>query len=385
MVEWMELGIKPSSYISSLCYSVLRLEPFTGCSFGCTYCYARWYRGAGPPWAKPWLPRVFEKIARRMQELPRPVFRLATLSDPLQQRGGAVPGVVKALLRTALRYRVPLVLNTRGDVAGDPEVFALLLSLAEHRLVLVQVTLGLPEGPAQLLEPGAPPPSRRLDSIEALARHGVPVVVRVQPLVPGLEEWHLRAATEALERGARGLIAEPLRETQRGLEALYKLLGAGVPSAGWEGYQLGEEPGREPLLHPGPAWRERMHMALEALAQRYGAVYAPCKDALLPRLAHWYRPGRSCCLEWLAVEEPVLVRPTLHEYVYWLEQGGDGSWQGFNGYICSLPVFEPFCSMLDYYPSPVRKALRAHHRRLQRLVENRSKLEALLSKTTMWR
>ncbi|HID41649.1 MAG TPA: radical SAM protein, partial [Pyrodictium sp.] len=37
----MELGIKPSSYISSLCYSVLRLEPFTGCSFGCTYCYAR--------------------------------------------------------------------------------------------------------------------------------------------------------------------------------------------------------------------------------------------------------------------------------------------------------------------------------------------------------
>jgi len=381
VVEWMEVGIKPSSYISSLCYSVLRLEPFTSCSFGCAYCYARWYRGAGPPRVKHWLPRVFEKIARSLEGLPRPVFRLATLSDPLQPRGGMAAGAVKALLRAALRHQVPLVLNTRGDPAWDPEVFALLLSLAEHRLVLVQVTIGLPEGAAGLLEPGSPPPSRRLDALEALAEHGVPVVARTQPLVPGLEEEQLRVAEEALERGAWGLIAEPLRETRRGLEAVYRLLGLGVPDAGWEPYQLAEEPGREPLLHPGPGWRGRVHRALDALAQRYGAVYAPCKDTALPWLARWYRPGRGCCLEWLAAGEPVLVRPTLHEYLYWRgELGGDGSWSSFEDYVCGLPVYEPFCTMLDRYPSPVRRALRAHHRRLRRLVENKSKLAALLGR-----
>lgn len=119
----------------------------------------------------------------------------------------------------------------------------------------MQVTAGLPEGAAGLLEPGAPPPGRRLDALEALAEHSVPVVARVQPLVPGLEEGQLRVTEEALERGAQGLIAEPLRETCRGLEAVYRLLGLGVPDAGWEPYRLAEEPGREPLLHPGPGWR----------------------------------------------------------------------------------------------------------------------------------
>lgn len=243
------------------------------------------------------------------------------------------------------------MLNTRGDLAWDPEVFALLLSLADHRLVLVQVTAGLPEGAAGLLEPGAPPPGRRLDALEALAEHSVPVVARVQPLVPGLEEGQLRVTEEALERGAQGLIAEPLRETCRGLEAVYRLPGLGVPDAGWEPYRLAEEPGREPLLHPGAG------------------------------LARWYRPGRGCCLEWPAVGEPVLVRPTLHEYLYWREElGGDGSWSGFEDYVCGLPVYEPFCTMLDRYPSPVRRALHAHHRGLRSLVENPSKLAALLGR-----
>ena len=377
MVEWLEFGIKPSSFISALCQSVFRLEPFTTCSYGCIYCYARWYRGAhGRPGVKWGVARLFEKLASKLPDgLPRPLFRLSTLSDPFQHFGGRVPGVVKALLRTALRYEVPLVVNTKGPLR-DPELLPLLQSLADRGLVLVQVTVAFGDEAALRLEPGAPPPSERLDMVELLSEHAIPVVVRVQPLIPGLEGEHLSVAVEALERGALGVIGEPVRETREGLETLYRLLGVEPPwGLGWEEYQLGWEEGRQPLLHPPLRWRLQMHEALRMVAAGFGRPYAPCKDVLLT-LQPWYRPGRSCCLEWLALREPPLLRPTLHEYAAtgWPPLP---PWQ-----LCERLGWPYTCTeqQLAEYPSVVRKTLRAHMRRLWRLLQNPGKLKALLVK-----
>jgi DNA repair photolyase len=375
MVEWLEFGIKPSSFISSLCYSVFRLEPFTTCSYGCVYCYARWYRGPhGRPAVKWETVKLFEKLASKLPEnLPKPMFRLATLSDPFQHFNGRVPGAVKALLRSALRLEVPLIVNTKGPLR-DPELIPLLQSLADHGLILVQVTVAFSDEVALRLEPGAPLPSERFEIVEALAEHGVPVVVRVQPLIPGLEEEHLWAAEEALERGALGLIGEPLRETREGLETLYNLLNLNWKAYRWEGYQLGIEEGREPLLHPHREWRMWMHSSLEAIASKHGRPYAPCKDMLLTN-TRWYRPGRTCCLEWLALHEPPLLRPTLHEYAYL------GMPKTPPEELCEILGWPYTCttSQLQQYPKPIRKTLQAHMKRLWRLI-NSPKLTQLLEK-----
>ncbi|RLI07238.1 hypothetical protein DRO32_04235, partial [Candidatus Bathyarchaeota archaeon] len=80
-----ELKVGVGDYISALCHSVLRVEPYTSCWFGCAYCYARWERPVGSPRPKPWLPRALEKL---WSKLPRGLrllpFRLSTLVDPLQ-------------------------------------------------------------------------------------------------------------------------------------------------------------------------------------------------------------------------------------------------------------------------------------------------------------
>ena len=373
----MEYVVKPSSYISSLCYSVFRLEPFTSCGYGCVYCYARWYRGPHSRVAvKPWVAGGFERIARRLPRgLPRPFFRLSTLSDPFQPVDGSAAVVVKRLLRIALRYEVPLIVNTKGLVSRDPEALWLLASLADRGLVVVQYSIGFGDGVSSLLEPGAPPATARLGEVETLSRHGVPVVVRVQPLLPGLEGEHLRAAGEALARGALGLVGEPLRETRQGLDTVYRLLGLDWRGAGcWEPYQLGVEPGREPLLHPCPRWRMGVHAALEAVAAGGGAVYSTCKDALLT-VHRWYRPGRSCCLEWLAYRDEPLLRVTLHEYSYlgWPRLDPEALCQGLGGpYVCG--------SRLDRYPAVVRKAVRLHLARLRRLLGDPHRLRALLAR-----
>ncbi|BEP17971.1 radical SAM protein [Pyrofollis japonicus] len=378
-MEWLEFVIKPSNYISSLCYSVFRIEPFKTCSYACIYCYARWYRGPhGAPAAKPWVPRLFEKLARKLpDDLPRPFFRLSTLSDPFQPVGGKVSGVVKDILRAALRHQVPLVVNTKGLVTRDSEALSLILSLADHGLLLLQYTIGFGDGVAQLLEPAAPPPTERLLEAEQLSEQGVPIIVRVQPLIPGLEEEHLRAAEEALSHGAKGLIAEPIREIGNGLQMLYQVLGFNEPAGCWEPYQLGEEPGREPLLHPCPEWRLHVHEALASVAARHGAPYAACKDTILAALpaAKWYRPGRTCCLEWLAYREEPLLRPTLHEYAYlgWPDKAPQQLCEELGPpYVCG--------EQLAKYPKPIRKGIQQHMRKLQTIIENKEKLRKMLER-----
>ena len=383
----MEYAIKPSSYISGLCYSILRLEPFDRCGYGCIYCYARWYRGPhGVARVKPGWPRVAERLARLASRVwPRPWFRLSTLSEPFQEVEAGEPSRhVARVLRLLARNGVPVVVNTRSASVARGEVLSALLELADRGLVVVQVSLS-PRGLDRLWEPGAPSTWRRLEALEALAEHGVPVAARLQPAVPGLEEELHRLALEALDRGAMGLIAESLRETGEGLRLLYRLAGLEppVPLDGWEPYQLAPEPGRTPLLHPPLWWRERLHHRLRLLAARSGALYAPCKDGPLPEYA-WppWRPGRDCChLAAAALERGrrwpgLLLRPTLHEYLYWLrEEGGvDGDWEGFIrwcegrlgglGYRCG--------GMLEELPGWIAKPLRLHERRLRRLVERKT-------------
>ena len=59
-----ELFINVSSIISPLCYSIMKIEPYTSCSFNCAYCYARWYREQGKPEPKHDVLRDFLRVAR---------------------------------------------------------------------------------------------------------------------------------------------------------------------------------------------------------------------------------------------------------------------------------------------------------------------------------
>ncbi len=351
------------------------------------YCYARWYRGSpGAPRVKHGWLRFVEKLFRKASKVePRPWFRLSTLSDPLQEkRKGVLFGATLKTLQLAGKYGVPIVLNTRSTAIANPEVLGLLGSLADRGLILVQVTL-TPPGFDKLVEPRSPTVYLRLEALKQLSKHNIPVAARIQPLLPGLEEWSLRLAEDALARGAWALIGESLRETWRGLTALYKMVGLNHNSFRWEPYQLREEPGREPLYHPHRDWRDAMHMSLRSLAQLYLKHYSPCKDGWLYIYATSWRPGRDSCGLWLAGttekgESPLLYRPTLHEYVYYLHiLGGKGGWEGFvewcqnelinRGYICGRH--------LEKLPSWLRKPLKLHERRLRKLVERNEWIKIL--------
>ena len=80
-----ELVINVSNVISPLCYSVLKIEPYTACPHRCVYCYGRWYvRGSDVVAPRRVALAMFEGVARQVYRKGlRPIpFRLSTLVDP---------------------------------------------------------------------------------------------------------------------------------------------------------------------------------------------------------------------------------------------------------------------------------------------------------------
>ena len=342
-MEVFEFVIKPSNYISPLCYSIFRLEPYDSCSFGCIYCYAQWYRGPHKPKPKPkwYVVKEFERIARLTE--PKPYFRLATLSEPFQDDYE----ITLKLMNIAKKYKIPLIVNTKSDKVLKPEVMNEIISLASESLILLQVTISTFKYD-KILEPGAPSARSRLNVVSELSSREVPTVVRVQPLFPGLEEDHYEVAEEALKSGAMGLIGESVRLTKKLLETVYNALGF-KPEVEWVPYQFHEVEGKEPLLHPELKWRERIHNALASIASKYGRPYADCKETCT-----FYGFRKDCCLSWVGMSVP--LRLTLREL---LSIGMD-----CENYLCSIK-------------GPLSRALRMHLKKILRIAKNESIIKRL--------
>jgi len=128
----MELVINPSNIISTLCYSVLRYEPYTACDYNCTYCYAKWYR-----FSQVVKPRIsafvlFKRLVRRINKLglsPIPI-RISTLSDPLQPLE-AVYRLTNEALKLAYQYDYPVILSTKSNLIIKSPWIDSIMKLAE--------------------------------------------------------------------------------------------------------------------------------------------------------------------------------------------------------------------------------------------------------------
>ena len=180
------------------------INPYRGCEHGCVYCFARpthaWL-GLSPGldfetklFAKPEAPRLLEA------ELAQPSYRPATIAlgtntDPYQPVERRLE-ITRGLLEVLLRARHPVVIVTKSQlVLRDLD---LLGALASARLVKVMVSVTtLDPVLARRMEPRASAPARRIETIRALTRAGVPAGVMTAPMIPGLNDDELEAILEA--------------------------------------------------------------------------------------------------------------------------------------------------------------------------------------------
>lgn len=193
------------------------INPYRGCSHGCSYCYARpthEYLGmnAGIDFESKIL--VKERAADLLRDwLARPKYQpevivMSGVTDCYQPAERKYQ-LTRRCLEVALEARQPIGIITKNAlVARDLDI---LQEMA--RLNIIRVGLSITSLDAALvgaMEPRTSRPQARLRTITQLRQAGIPTNVMLAPIIPGLNDSEipglLKAAADAGAQGANYLV-----------------------------------------------------------------------------------------------------------------------------------------------------------------------------------
>ncbi len=183
------------------------VNPYRGCEHGCVYCYARpshAYLGFSPGLEfetqivfKPDVAALLERELRRPGYVARPMA-LGSNTDPYQPVDRTLR-LTRAVLEVLDRFNHPLSIITKS--AGVLRDLDILQRMAGRGLVRVWLSVTtLDPALARRMEPRAAAPSRRLQTIAALAEAGVPAGVLAAPMIPGLNDMEMERILAAARR-----------------------------------------------------------------------------------------------------------------------------------------------------------------------------------------
>lgn len=261
------------------------IHPYTGCGHRCLYCYATSYiRDHGRPRPKEDLLR---RLTRDLRRVPQgALIEMSTSSDPYTSPEESL-GLTRSVIREVLSRGYTLLITTKSTlVLRDLDI------LIRHlgRVVVAITITTLDRGIASLLEPGAPPPDERLRAVRALSRAGIPVAVRVDPIVP-----YVNDDPDGVERLVKAVAeAGALQVTSSTYKARYDSLARitrSFPEVGGrlvELYRGGERVGGYMYLRRD--LRLSYMRTVKEAAERFGLAFQTCREGF-PELG---TPGYSC-------------------------------------------------------------------------------------------
>ncbi|QJD83070.1 SPL family radical SAM protein [Cohnella herbarum] len=180
---------KGTGFLSGYSHS---LNPYTGCSFGCSYCYVRQmpvstFRGLEwGSWVdiKQGAAEIFRKELRKAKVKGPVTIFMSSSTDPYQPIEYK-ERITRSLLEVIVEEPPDfLFVQTRSPlVARDID---LLLRLGDQVRVSMTVETDL-ERIRKHFSPSAPPIGARLKTLQALADAGVPTQATIAPMLPSSE------------------------------------------------------------------------------------------------------------------------------------------------------------------------------------------------------
>jgi DNA repair photolyase len=180
------------------------INPYRGCEHGCIYCFARpthAYLGLSAGldfesklFMKPDAPELLERELSAPNYRPKTIA-IGTNTDPYQP-------IEK---QYELMRRILLVLERAGHPVGVVTKSALILRdldilsrMARRNLAKVAISVTtLDPKLARLMEPRAPTPARRLETLKELAAAKIPTSVMVAPVIPAINDPEMERILDA--------------------------------------------------------------------------------------------------------------------------------------------------------------------------------------------
>ena len=159
-------------------------NPYVGCTFGCSYCYAMFLpqnRRPKEDWGK-WFQAKVNAVEVARKQAPKvagTAVYLSSVTDPYlpAERGLRL---TRGILEVLLPHQPRLLVQTRGSlVVRDLDL------LGAFRAVRVNVSIPTDsETIRQAFEPKAPPLERRWQALAEVRAAGLPVGVCITPMLP---------------------------------------------------------------------------------------------------------------------------------------------------------------------------------------------------------
>ncbi len=197
-----------------------------GCKFGCVYCYV-------PDMGFPMKPRPYPLNGLQLVYalLSNPYFvpgpygtllAFGSVTEPFMEE--TVERALEYLEATARYLGNPTQLSTKAYV--DESLAKTLRGKADPRMDFLVTIITIKHW--RRLEPGAPPPDKRFETIRNLRSVGFHVTLFMRPIIPGVTDSEVpEILKRAKEAGAQGVVPGSLRVTPGIIERL-RLAGVDV-------------------------------------------------------------------------------------------------------------------------------------------------------------
>ena len=189
------------------------LNPYSGCSFGCTYCYAAFFsrdvekRDSWGSWVNVKENAVELLRKRKPGTLDGKLIYMSSVTDPYQTIEGKLKLTRELLEVMAERHKPKLVIQTRSPlVVRDCDLFRRIEDNGGRVQVNMTVTTD-DEDIRRTFEPSCPPNPGRLAAISKVQAQGIDTCITMTPLL--LVSSPYAFADSLLDTGVQKFIAQP--------------------------------------------------------------------------------------------------------------------------------------------------------------------------------
>lgn len=188
------------------------INPYRGCEHGCVYCYARpnhEYLGLSAGldfetkiFVKQNAPALLRKELSSKKWIPKPIA-ISGVTDCYQPAEKHFK-ITRECLEVLANFKNPAGIVTKNYlVTRDIDILSKLAEFNGVHVVISVTTLD--SELARKMEPRASQPLYRLKAIEKLSENGIPVMVLIAPVIPGLTDHEIpKIIKSASDAGATG-------------------------------------------------------------------------------------------------------------------------------------------------------------------------------------
>jgi DNA repair photolyase len=257
---------------SSLCTCPPKLtfNPYTGCDHGCLYCYATGYvqnfSNCHPKKDQ------LAAIQREATKLKGETVLLSSSSDPY-------PTVEASLHWTRKILQILCERNCKIEITTKSHLVIRDIDLLSKVPSTVAFTITTDDdAQAKILEPHAPPPSMRIEAAQDLIKAGIPVIVRIDPIIPLVNDLPYTLIEKLADIGVKHIISSTYKPKGDNWQRMKAAMPKEMEKITHFYFKEGERVGGNILLPK--ELRQKIMGNVREIVLEHGMSFAVCREGI---------------------------------------------------------------------------------------------------------